>query len=92
LWALLARGQSINAYNVGSEQEVSIRHLAAEVVKCTNREVEVVVNGVDTSENVTRYVPSVERIKKEIGVSQSVSLHQSLLRTSNWLKETALQQ
>jgi dTDP-glucose 4,6-dehydratase len=92
LWALLARGQSINAYNVGSEQDVSIRHLAAEVVKCTNREVEVVVNGVDTSENVTRYVPSVERIKKEIGVSQSVSLHQAVLRTSNWLKETALQQ
>ena len=92
LWALLARGQSINAYNVGSEQEVSIRNLAAEVVTCTNREAEVVINGFDTSENVTRYIPSVAKIKKEIGVSQSVPLSQALLRTSTWLKETALQQ
>ena len=92
LWALLARGQSINAYNVGSEQEVSIRNLAAEVVNCTNREAEVVINGFDTSENVTRYIPLVEKIKKEIGVSQSVPLSQALLRTSTWLKETALQQ
>ena len=92
LWALLARGQSINAYNVGSEQEVSIRSLAAEVVNCTNREAEVVINGFDTSENVTRYIPLVEKIKKEIGVSQSIPLSQALLRTSTWLKETALQQ
>ena len=92
LWALLARGQSINAYNVGSEQEVSIRNLAAEVVTCTNREAEVVINGFDTSENVTRYIPSVEKIKKEIGVSQTVPLSQALLRTSTWLKETATQQ
>ena len=92
LWSLQARGQSINAYNVGSEQEVSIRNLAAEVVNCTNREAEVVINGVDTSENVTRYIPSVEKIKKEIGVSQSVPLSQALLRTSTWLKETATQQ
>ena len=92
LWALLARGQSINAYNVGSEQEVSIRNLAAEVVNCTNREAEVVINGFDTSENVTRYIPLVEKIKKEIGVSQSIPLSQALLRTSTWLKETALQQ
>ena len=92
LWSLLARGQSINAYNVGSEQEVSIRNLAAEVVTCTNREAEVVINGFDTSENVTRYIPSVAKIKKEIGVSQSVPLSQALLRTSTWLKETALQQ
>jgi len=92
LWALLARGRSTSAYNVGSDQEVSIRNLAVEVSNCTNEEAEVVINGVDTSENVTRYIPSVERIKKEIGVSQSVSLHQAVLRTSNWLKETALQQ
>ena len=92
LWALLARGQSINAYNVGSKQEVSIRNLAAEVVNCTNREAEVVINGFDTSENVTRYIPLVEKIKKEIGVSQSIPLSQALLRTSTWLKETALQQ
>ena len=88
LWALQARGQTMRAYNVGSEQEVSIRNLAIEVVNCTNKEAQVMVNGIDTSENVTRYVPSIERIRKEIGFSQSVPLEQSLSRTSTWLKET----
>ena len=90
LWALKARGQTMRAYNVGSEQEVSIRDLAVEVVNCTNKEAQVKVNGIDTFENVTRYVPSVERIRKEIGFSQSVPLEQSLLRTSTWLKETKM--
>ena len=90
LWALQARGQTMRAYNVGSDQEVSIRNLAIEVVNCTNKEAQVMVNGIDTSENVTRYVPSIERIRKEIGFSQSVPLEQSLLRTSTWLKETEM--
>ena len=88
LWALQVRGQTMRAYNVGSEQEVTIRDLAVEVVNCTNKEAQVKVNGIDTFENVTRYVPSVERIRKEIGFSQSVPLEQSLSRTSTWLKET----
>ena len=88
LWALQARGQTMRAYNIGSEQEVSIRNLANEVVNCTNKKAQVKVNGIDTSENVTRYVPSIERIRKEIGFSQSVPLEQSLLRTSTWLQDT----
>jgi nucleoside-diphosphate-sugar epimerase len=90
LWALQVRGESSRAYNVGSEQEVTIRNLALEVVNCTNKEAEVVVIGVDTSENVSRYVPSVERIGNEIGIYQSVQLQQALLRTSNWLAETEI--
>ena len=92
LWALLVRGESRRAYNVGSEQEVTIQNLALEVVNCTNNEAEVVVKGIDTSENVTRYVPSVERIRREIGTYQSVPLQQALLRTSNWLAETEIHQ
>lgn len=88
LWALLARGQSVRAYNVGSEQEVTIKDLALEVASCTNRSAEVVIHGVDNSENVNRYVPSVDRAMKELGISQVVNLSQAILRTSAWLKET----
>ena len=77
----------MRAYNVGSEHEVSINKLANEVVNCTNKEAQVVVKGIDTSENVTRYVPSIERIRKETGFAQSVPLQQALLRTLTWLKE-----
>ena len=91
LWALQGRGNTMRAYNVGSEHEVSIRQLANEIVSCTNKDAQVVVNGIDTSENVTRYVPSVERIRKESGFAQSVPLQQALLRTLTWLEETEIQ-
>ena len=63
------------------------RELAIEVVNCTNKRAKVVINGINTPENVNRYVPSVERIFKELGISQSVLLPQAILRTSTWLKE-----
>ena len=88
LWALLARGESMRAYNVGSEQEITIKNLALEVASCINRNAEVVIRGADSSENVNRYVPSVERALKELGISQTVHLSQVISRTSAWLRET----
>ena len=88
LWALLARGESMRAYNVGSEQEVTIKDLALEIANCTNKNAEVVIHGVDNTENVNRYIPSVDRTLKELGVSQVVHLSQAISRTSAWLKET----
>lgn len=87
LWALLARGESMRAYNVGSEREVTIKDLALEVASCINKDADVVVHGIDNSENVNRYVPSVDRAMNELGISQIVSLAQAISRTSTWLKE-----
>jgi len=88
LWALLARGESMRAYNVGSEEEVTIKDLALEVASCTNRNAGVVIHGVDSSETITRYVPSTDRALKELGTFQIVHLSQAISRTSTWLKET----
>jgi dTDP-glucose 4,6-dehydratase len=88
LWALQARGQSGRAYNVGSAEEIRIRELAALISQIANRKAKVVVRGIDTFANLSRYVPSVERISKELGVVQSVTLRQAVLRTSTWVKET----
>jgi len=88
LWALLARGESMRAYNVGSEQEITIKDLAIQVASCTNRNAGVVIHGVDNSETITRYVPSADRALKELGISQIVHLSQAISRTSTWLKET----
>jgi dTDP-glucose 4,6-dehydratase len=88
LWALLARGESMRAYNIGSEQEVTIKELANQVAICTKSNAEVVICGVDNSENVSRYVPSVERVLRELGISPTVNLAQAISRTSAWLKET----
>ncbi len=78
----------MRAYNVGSEQEVTIKDLALEIASCANRNAEVVIRGVDNSENVNRYVPSLDRASKELDISQVVHLSQAISRTSAWLKET----
>jgi len=88
LWALLARGETTTAYNVGSEHEVSIKNLALEVASCTNRNVEVVVRGVDNSENVNRYVPSIAKMEVELGWKVNVLLQDSLFRTIQWYRQS----
>jgi dTDP-glucose 4,6-dehydratase len=87
LWSLQTRGQSGRAYNVGADEEVSIRELAHQVAATTNRNAKVVVHGVDSQETLSRYVPSIERISNELGVAHSVALEQALMRTSTWMKE-----
>ena len=85
LWALLARGESMRAYNVGSDREVTVLELANEVVRKINRSASVAIRGEDTLMNVTRYLPSVDRLTSELNVKQTVFLDQALVRTYNWL-------
>ena len=90
LWALLVRGTNATAYNVGSNIEVTIRELANAIVENINKSASVVVRGTDNSMNVTRYVPSVEKMEQEIEKSQTVFLNEALKRTSGWIRETGI--
>ena len=89
LWALLARGETGSAYNIGSDQDITIKELAIKVAWLAGTNARVNVRGLDTRENVSRYVPSLERLHNEIGMKQSISLEQSLKRTISWLQEVS---
>ena len=86
LWALLARGQSGEAYNVGSDQEISILELAQAIQNQVSPRVELEVLGVDTPENVSRYVPSIEKMKKEFGLTNHIALDVAVRYTESWLR------
>lgn len=88
LWGLAQRGKLAQAYNLGSDVEITIRDLAEHVVSTVNPDASIVIRGTDSKDNVSRYVPSVERMRSEIGARQTVSLSEALTRTNNWLKET----
>ena len=90
LWALLARGESNNAYNVGSSLEVTIKELADAVVQQVNNSANVVVRGTDNSMNVTRYIPCVEKMERELEKSQTIFLDEALARTTLWLRQTGM--
>ena len=89
LWALLARGETGSAYNIGSDLDIKIKELAIKVAWLAGTNARVNVRGLDTPQNVSRYVPSLERLHNEIGIKQSISLEQSLKRTISWLQEVS---
>ena len=84
LWAILTRGRSGSAYNVGSPEGVSIKELAQMVVRESHRAPQVDVRGVDSPANVSRYVPSTELIEKELQVTNYVGLEDAIRRTLRW--------
>jgi dTDP-glucose 4,6-dehydratase len=80
----MARGKTRNAYNVGSEEEVSIAELARKVANCAPSPVDVVTRGSDTPANTSRYVPRTELIEREYQVENCVSLDDAIKRTIRW--------
>ena len=88
LWALVQHAQSGQAYNLGSDVEVTIRSLAQTVAETVNPQAKILIRGIDDETNVSRYVPSVDRMWKEFGKAQVVDLSQAIKRTSSWVAET----
>ena len=87
LWALLVRGTKGEKYNVGSDAAVSIKELAQSVARNVNPSAEVVITGTDTHENTTRYLPSINKITRELNVRNNVDLEQAIKRTASWWKQ-----
>ena len=87
LWALLARGKSGSAYNVGSDEEITIRDLAHKIHELSASNSGVHIAGVDTAENVSRYVPDISRCYSHLGLSNEIQLSDAILRTLSWNRE-----
>lgn len=84
LWTILLRGESGRAYNVGSEEAVSIAglaHLVAEIAGRTPVEVRETARADEPPE---RYVPSTARARDELHLQQHIDLAESIRRTVEW--------
>ena len=85
LWTMLFRAPSMQAFNVGSAQAISIRDLAHAVVEALAVDVEVRVaklpmEGVP----LQQYVPSTERAQQLLNLKASLDLHEAIRRTAAW--------
>jgi dTDP-glucose 4,6-dehydratase len=90
LWTILFRGAPLRAYNVGSEQSVSIRELAHTVAEALSPRVEVKILGTPGSGPAQRYVPSTARAQSELGLSCELPLREAIRRTQRWFLNTDL--
>jgi len=89
LWTILLRGQPGRAYNVGSDAELPIRQLAGEVrdVAAPRAEVKVAKQAIP-GRPTERYVPSIERARRELGLDVWVSRTDAIARTVAWYRDT----
>ena len=88
LWAILVRGESGRAYNVGSEQKRTIVETAhAVAARFTDCPEVVVVGRADPADDRSRYVACTRRARTELGVTESVGLDEAIRRTILWHKK-----
>ena len=87
LWTVLLRGEAGRPYNVGSGQELSISELASVVagVAAPGVSVEVAQKPVPGAPAM-RYVPSVERAERELGLRPLIALEEGVRRMYEWAK------
>jgi len=85
LWTILFRGESCVPYNVGSEHDLSIADLAEKVASCFPQPMRVhVAEKPVPGAPVERYVPSVQRALKGLGLIQTIQLEQAVRNTIAW--------
>lgn len=88
LWALLVRGATGRAYNVGSDEDVTIAELATAVVEASAYKCEIRIAQPSRAGAIPqRYVPSIDRARSELGLEARIRLMEGLRRTLDWLRQ-----
>jgi len=88
LWTILIKGVPGRAYNVGSDEALSIRQLAEKVAAIVSPGATVKILRPEASANPSRYVPDVGRAREELGLATWVSLDEAITRTARFLRES----
>jgi nucleoside-diphosphate-sugar epimerase len=84
LVTILTRGEAQRAYNVGSEEAISIRDLACLVAAELRPGLDIEIAGPARTGPPDRYVPSTRRAREELGLASTVSLRDAIRRTAAW--------
>lgn len=89
LLAILVRGAACRMYNVGSDDAISIRDLAAAIARVTGASNRRIV--IQTPPRIgivpERYVPDVTRARVELDLKLHVSLDEAIQRTFSWYQQ-----
>jgi len=86
LLEILQRGRSGQAYNVGSNESISIGDLAKLVGSILAPEKPVIIKGVTKAIDRNFYIPDIHKISKTLGLKPSYSLCRAIEVTGNILR------
>jgi dTDP-glucose 4,6-dehydratase len=85
LWSILFRAPAMEAFNVGSDQAISIRELAYTVAATigSNARVRVAQSAISGA-TVRQYVPNINKAEQILGLKCTISLEGAIRRTAMW--------
>ena len=90
LWTILLRGERGRAYNVGSEEAVTIAQLARQVAAAFTPPPKVTVARAPNADAAPqRYVPDCRRARDELGLEARIPLAEAIHRTIEWLRRNS---
>lgn len=82
LMVMLEKGQSGKAYNVGSDESISIADLAKLIRDLIAPAKEVKIKGeIDLNNKKNRYVPNLDNVRQALGLRVSIPLHLAITKT-----------
>ena len=81
LWNILFFGKTCRPYNVGSDEDVTIKELAEIIATASENKTEVEIKLPKHNFPPARYVPSVDRAQKELGLKVHISLNEAIKKT-----------
>lgn len=89
LFKILIDGKNFENYNVGSDQSISIADLAQKVKTVLNKNIEIEIKQKpNLSTPPDRYVPSIEKVKKDLALLPWTSLESSILQTAEFYQNS----
>ncbi len=84
LWTILLQGESCRAYNVGSDEAISIANVARSVADLAGCEVDIRGDVAASTNPPSHYVPSIERARHELGLTIATDFQSAIERTFKW--------
>jgi len=90
LWTMLLKGSASEAYNVGSDQAITIAELATLVRDLLAPEKEVHILGVtQPTGSRSRYVPDITKARTKLGLDVQVSLAEAIVQTASSVQSSS---
>jgi nucleoside-diphosphate-sugar epimerase len=85
LWTILFSGVSCRPYNVGSSDYLSIKQLAAVVLKSLQSKADICITEKRQPDGrLQRYVPDIKRANIELNLKVEVKLESAIIKTALW--------
>jgi len=85
LWTMLATAPANRAYNVGSDESVSIAELARITAATLNPELPILIDGTPTpGAPPATYVPDIARAETELSLRVTIPLTEAIRKTADW--------